>query len=386
MKLYIVRHGDPDYAADCLTERGRREAELLADRLEKLDFAAIYVSPLGRARETAQATLGRLGRQGETKEWLREFAPRRFDPDAGRETVIWDWLPQSWTSEKAFYDREGWMHVPVMEASGVPAEAKWVYDGLDEVLEKHGYRHEGDIFRSEKPNRDSILFFCHFGVECVMLGHLLGISPMRGYISPHRRAPGAQLFRQVLRDLGLRGGKTRLRRQEKAAMHDELTKVDIQKMQEEIDYRLNTLRPKLIEDVQVARSFGDLSENFEYKAAKQAKNRNDSRIRYLQNMIATAVVIEDRHASEENVVGLFDFLTVWFEEDEEEQRIRLVTTLRQNPMEWLISKESPLGKALMGRKAGEKVLVEPESGESYHVVIRAIEKGEDDESLEISRY
>jgi len=169
-------------------------------------------------------------------------------------------------------------------------------------------------------------------------------------------------------------------------MHDELTKVDIQKMQEEIDYRLNVLRPQLIEDVQVARSFGDLSENFEYKAAKQAKNRNDSRIRYLQNMIATAVVIEDRHASEENVAGLFDFLTVWFEEDEEEQRIRLVTTLRQNPMEWLISKESPLGKALMGRKAGEKVLVEPESGESYHVVIRAIEKGEDDESLEISRY
>ena len=169
-------------------------------------------------------------------------------------------------------------------------------------------------------------------------------------------------------------------------MHDELTKVDIQKMQEEIDYRLNTLRPKLIEDVQVARSFGDLSENFEYKAAKQAKNRNDSRIRYLQNMIATAVVIEDRHAAEENVAGLFDFLTVWFEEDEEEQRIRLVTTLRQNPMEWLISKESPLGKALMGRKAGEKVLVEPESGESYHVAIRAIEKGEDDESLEISRY
>ena len=169
-------------------------------------------------------------------------------------------------------------------------------------------------------------------------------------------------------------------------MHDELTKVDIQKMQEEINYRLNTLRPKLIEDVQTARAFGDLSENFEYKAAKQAKNRNDSRIRYLQNMIATAVVIEDRHASEENVAGLFDFLTVWFEEDEEEQRIRLVTTLRQNPMEWLISKESPLGKALMGRKAGEKVLVEPESGESYHVVIRAIEKGEDDESLEISRY
>ena len=110
----------------------------------------------------------------------------------------------------------------------------------------------------------------------------------------------------------------RLGRMEESKLHDELTRVDIQKMQEEIDYRLNTLRPKLIEDVQTARAFGDLSENFEYKAAKQAKNRNDSRIRYLQNMIATAVVIEDTHAREENVAGLFDFVTVWFEEDEEE--------------------------------------------------------------------
>ena len=169
-------------------------------------------------------------------------------------------------------------------------------------------------------------------------------------------------------------------------MHDELTKVDIQKMQEEIDYRLNTLRPKLIEDVQTARSFGDLSENFEYKAAKQAKNRNDSRIRYLQNMIATAVVIEDTHAAQEDVAGLFDFLTLWFEEDEEEQRIRLVTTLRANALEWLISKESPLGRAVMGRKVGERLAVEVEGGESYHVVIRAIEKGEDDDSLAISRY
>ncbi len=169
-------------------------------------------------------------------------------------------------------------------------------------------------------------------------------------------------------------------------MHDELTKVDIRKMQEEIDYRLNTLRPKLIEDVQTARAFGDLSENFEYKAAKQAKNRNDSRIRYLQNMIATAVIIEDPHAGKENVAGLFDFVTLWFEEDEEEQRIRLTTTLRANALEWLISKESPLGKAVLGRKVGERVLVEVNSESSYHVVIRAIEKGEDDATLEISRY
>ena len=172
MKLYIVRHGDPDYALDCLTEQGRREAELLADRLEKLDFAAVYVSPLGRARETAEATLRRLGRQGETKDWLREFAPRRF------ETVVWDWLPQRWTTEKAFYDREAWMHVPVMEEAGVPAEARRVRDGLDGLLAEHGYVREGELYRAERPNRDRIALFCHFGVECVLLGHLLGVSPM----------------------------------------------------------------------------------------------------------------------------------------------------------------------------------------------------------------
>ena len=178
MKLYIVRHGDPDYANDSLTERGRREAELLADKLEKLNFAAIYLSPLGRARETAEATLRRLGRTGETKDWLREFAPTRYDPDLGHPTIMWDWLPQKWTAEKAFYDREAWMHVPVMEEAGVPAEAKWVQDGLDRVLAEHGYVHDGELFRAERPNRDSIVFFCHFGVECVILGHLLGISPM----------------------------------------------------------------------------------------------------------------------------------------------------------------------------------------------------------------
>ena len=155
-------------------------------------------------------------------------------------------------------------------------------------------------------------------------------------------------------------------------MHDELTRVDIRKMQEEIDYRTRVLRPKLIEDVQTARAFGDLSENFEYKAAKQAKNRNDSRIRYLERMIATA--------------GLFDWVDLWFEEDEEAQRIRLVTTLRQNALEWLISKESPLGKAVMGKKTGDRVLVKVSEDYSYHVVIRGIEKGEDDASLEISKY
>jgi transcription elongation factor GreA len=168
-------------------------------------------------------------------------------------------------------------------------------------------------------------------------------------------------------------------------MNDELTKVDIKKMQEEIEYRTKVLRPKLIEEVQIARGFGDLSENFEYKAAKQEKNRNESRIRYLERMIKTAHVIE-APAGEEDSVGLFDRVVIYIEEDEEEQEIRLVTTLRQNALKGLISKESPVGKAVLGRRVGDRVLVEVNENYSYYIVIRSITKGEDDDSLDISAY
>ncbi len=167
-------------------------------------------------------------------------------------------------------------------------------------------------------------------------------------------------------------------------MYDELTEVDIRKMQEEIDYRVKVLRPQIIEDVKTARAFGDLSENFEYKAAKQEKNKNDSRIRYLERMISTAKVIKTD--SKQNEVGLFDTVEIFFEEDDETQKIRLVTTLRQDAAKGLISKESPLGKALLGRRAGDRVLVEVNKDYSYHVVIRSVEKGTDDDSLPIRGY
>ena len=167
-------------------------------------------------------------------------------------------------------------------------------------------------------------------------------------------------------------------------MYDELTEVDIQKMREELEYRERELRPKLIEDVKVARAFGDLSENFEYKAAKREKNRNDSRIRYLTRMISTAKVIEDKSA--DGVVGLFDKVKIYIEEDDEERDIRLVTTLRQNAPEGLISKESPVGRAVMGHRAGDRVLVEVSPDYSYYVVIRSVEKGEDDGSIPIRGY
>jgi transcription elongation factor GreA len=167
-------------------------------------------------------------------------------------------------------------------------------------------------------------------------------------------------------------------------MFDELTEVDIKKMQEEINHRVRVLRPQLIEEVQTARAFGDLSENFEYKCAKQAKNRNESRIRYLERMIRTAKVIEVK--AEEDAVSLFDKVIIYNEMVKKEMNIQIVTTLRQDVLKGLVSKESPVGKALMGHKVGDRVQVEVSPDMKYFVEIRSIEKGEDDASMEISSY
>ncbi len=167
-------------------------------------------------------------------------------------------------------------------------------------------------------------------------------------------------------------------------MYDELTKVDIEKMQAELDHRRIELRPKLIEDVQTARAFGDLSENYEYKVAKQEKNRNESRIRYLERMIATAKVIDVKE--KDGTVGLFSKVVLYNEKLGMEQHIQLVTTLRQNALKGLISKESPVGKAIMGKKVGDRVEIVVSPEVKYTVEIRSVEKGEDDSSLEISSY
>ena len=147
-------------------------------------------------------------------------------------------------------------------------------------------------------------------------------------------------------------------------MYDELTEVDIKKMREELDHRIRVLRPQLIEEVQTARAFGDLSENFEYKCAKQA--------------------IEVKGGAD--TVGLFDSVTIYNELVKREMSIRIVTTLRQDALKGLVSKESPVGKALLGHRAGDRVQVEVDPQTKYFVEIRAIEKGTDDESLDISSY
>lgn len=159
-------------------------------------------------------------------------------------------------------------------------------------------------------------------------------------------------------------------------MKHQLTKSDIQKMEEEIEYRKIEVRKSLLEDVKTARAHGDLSENFEYHAAKKEKNKNESRIRYLERMIRTAQIIEDNSAEDE--VGMNNTVSVYFEEDGTEETYRIVTTVRGDSLKRLISIESPLGKALLGRRVGERVEVRVNPQYSYYVVIRGIEKTEDD--------
>ena len=157
-------------------------------------------------------------------------------------------------------------------------------------------------------------------------------------------------------------------------MHNELTQQDIKKMQEEIEYRKLVVRKEALEAVKEARAHGDLSENFEYHAAKKDKNQNESRIRYLEKMIKTAVVISDESKADE--AGVNNTVTVYFEEDEEET-FKLVTTVRGNSLKGLVSIESPMGKAILGHKEGERVYVQVNEQNGYYVTIRKIDKTSD---------
>lgn len=167
-------------------------------------------------------------------------------------------------------------------------------------------------------------------------------------------------------------------------MFNELTVVDIKKMQEELEYRDVTLRKELIANLKEAREYGDLSENAEYHIAKREKNRNESRIRYLKNMIRTAKII----TTDENpdIVGVFDKVLIYFIDDDEEEEYTISTTLRRNPNENIISKESPLGRAVIGKRVGDKITVQVSETANYKIEIKKITKGKDDESLPITKY
>ncbi len=178
MKILIIRHGDPDYVNDSLTEKGWREAEYLSERLAKLPIRDFYVSPLGRAKDTAAPTLKKLGRTAAEREWLREFAPRIKRPDKDGESICWDWLPQDWTQEERFYRYDEWWLPSAMSEADIRAEHAWVTKGLDGLLAEYGYVRDGHIYRVEQGNNDTIALFCHYGSGCVLVGHLIGVSPM----------------------------------------------------------------------------------------------------------------------------------------------------------------------------------------------------------------
>lgn len=166
-------------------------------------------------------------------------------------------------------------------------------------------------------------------------------------------------------------------------MYDELTAIDIRKMEEEIEYRKVILRPQLLEEVKTARAFGDLSENYEYKEAKRLKNKNEGRIRYLTNMIKTAKIIEDN--SDSDTVGLFDKVDCYMEDIDETLTITLATNVRINIQNGIYSKDSPIGRGILGKKVGDKIEIESPDG-NYFVEIKKIVKMKDDGSSPILSY
>lgn len=167
-------------------------------------------------------------------------------------------------------------------------------------------------------------------------------------------------------------------------MKNQLTESDVKKIEEEIEYRKLVVRKESIEAVKEARSYGDLSENFEYYAAKRDKNKNEGRIRYLEKMLKTAQIISDQSGEDE--VGMNDCVSVYFEEDDETEEYKIVTSIRENALKGLISNQSPLGKAIMGHKVDERVYVDLEDRGGYYVVIKSIEKNVDDTDDRIRGY
>ena len=181
MRILIIRHGDPDYERDTLTEKGKREAVLLAERLKKEKLDYIYSSPYGRAKDTCMYAAKTLNREKDVviEPLFCEFQrPHSITyPDGSEKGSIWDLLPEYWTKQEAFYDKEEWKNHPALKNGDVVSYYTSVVNRLDEILKEHGYTREGGYYRTEKGNTDTIAIFCHFGVEMILLSRLCNISP-----------------------------------------------------------------------------------------------------------------------------------------------------------------------------------------------------------------
>lgn len=178
MKLLIIRHADPDYEIDSLTETGWKEAEALSEKLKSVDIKNIYVSPLGRAKDTASLTLKKLGKTATICDWLMEFPVTINRPDfKDCRKVAWDWLPEDISKYDELFDLNRWQENEIYREGKVHEEYRHVTAEFDKLLAKHGYVRDGKYYRVEKANNDTIAFFCHFGLECVLLSHLINVAP-----------------------------------------------------------------------------------------------------------------------------------------------------------------------------------------------------------------
>ena len=177
MRILIVRHAEPDYSHDSLTEKGFKEAELLPERLSKNKISAIYCSPCGRAKRTAEPTAKSKNQEIRIMDWLTEFQGKIIDK-SGHETIPWNQEPQAWSLKSEFYNANTWLDNESMSAYTVPDKYKWVTDSFDRLLSKYGYRRNGIIYSCKENRDDTIILFCHFALGMVLVSHLTGISPV----------------------------------------------------------------------------------------------------------------------------------------------------------------------------------------------------------------
>ena len=179
MRILLIRHAEPDYTVDSLTPKGRTEAELLSRRLIRYNIRDFYVSPLGRAQDTAAYTLQKLNLKAETLPWLREFMGSYPDPVSGKRRVVaWDVLPRIWTEFPDVMDFRTWYRSPVFDGGNVQEIWQQTVDGVDELLLRYGYRKDGPVWKCDKNEDFTIALFCHFGISMAVLGYLTDISPM----------------------------------------------------------------------------------------------------------------------------------------------------------------------------------------------------------------
>ena len=178
MKILLVRHAEPDYSIDSLTEKGRVEAELLSQRLARLPVRDFYVSPKGRAQATAEYTLRRVGRTAETLPWLAEFRGACNDPDTGKHRIAWDFRPRTWAAKPMLWSVDTWADDPMFEGSNVKTVWEETKAGVDELLARYGYRKDGPVFRCDNNTGDTLVLFCHFAISMVIMGYLCDISPI----------------------------------------------------------------------------------------------------------------------------------------------------------------------------------------------------------------